>query len=230
MGQIAVGNPDAIAALIKLLRDPNGEGGTRHCAAEALSSILSKTIMPSAIWQLKNDLADEVYRTRFKGYSFSYFVLFQCAKTLSYSEFHTAWHPSLPIIPFDPTSLHHQLNRPHTAILDLSNFHSSHPIDIAQELADLIFLELNPTNIPEVQTIPQFKRHLLQHSQPPHLVIIIHHPHPTTELITAITSLHSLKQIQIIWLTNTPIENAIPPNQPNLAGVIQEAIDRFTES
>ena len=160
-----------------------------------------------------------------------YHLIPYISQTLSYPEFYDTWYLTISDTPFDPLVVRRQLTHPNTIYIPHSTLQyltQSH--EIAQELANLICLELNPTNIPEVQTIPHLKRHLLPHSQPHHLVIIIDHPHPTTELITAISSLHTPNQIQTIWLTTAPIPNALPPTQPDLVTAIQSAIVRFTES
>ena len=226
LGKIGIGNETAIVALVALLRNPDFDDSPLYRVAEALDKILTREKIPSVIWQLKNYVSSETYKSNFNQFDVCFKIIWQCAQTLSYPEFHTAYHPPLPTIPTNLKTLPHQLTHPNTIYIPHPTFnHLTQPNDIAQELANLICLKLNPTNIPEVQTIPHLKRHLLPHSQPHHLVIIIEHPHPTTELITAISSLHTPNQIQTIWLTTAPIPNALPPTQPDLFTAIQSAIN-----
>jgi hypothetical protein len=44
-----------------------------------------------------------------------------------------------------------------------------------------------------------------------------------------IAKLHHPKQIQILWITNATIPDALSPDNQNLAAAILAAIDRFTE-
>lgn len=80
-------------------------------------------------------------------------IILKCAQTLTYSELHAVCYPPFPI-PSNLETLPHQLNRPNTIYIPHPTLHNlSQPNDI-KELANLIFLEIDPTTIPEPQTIP----------------------------------------------------------------------------
>jgi HEAT repeat protein len=91
---IAVGNPEAITVLIDILcnLDHSDFDTELYLLQSALNSILSEATMPSAIWQLKNSVTDEVYNSNFSVYCFRFRVLFRCAQNFSYPKFHNAWH------------------------------------------------------------------------------------------------------------------------------------------
>lgn len=92
LGTIGIGNEMAIKALIDLLRDPNLGNLCRSYVAKELGSSLSKITMSSAIRKLKNNVANEVYNAEPEVFGYSYEVLWQCAQTLSYREFQSAWY------------------------------------------------------------------------------------------------------------------------------------------
>jgi HEAT repeat protein len=101
LGRIAIGNKATIDTLIALLENP-AFGRLSHVQG-ALSQILTKETMTFIIWQLKNNIIDEVYKSNHQRYQSSYEILFQCSQTLSYLEFHAAWHQThLPTNPFSP--------------------------------------------------------------------------------------------------------------------------------
>jgi hypothetical protein len=254
LSKIDIGNEFAIASLATFSQDPNIRNSARVDIINALCKIdiefavaflqdpnnssffcrldlheiLTSETMPSFIlnWRNVND------ESEFYSYDLFLDIFFACAHTLSYLVFHTAWNsPFLTHFQNTPIFLDIE-NRSHTIHLNITdlNFYNS-PSEITLELNIRIHQQLAITPIPETSTIPQLKRHLLNHQLSPHLVLILENPHPTDALITEITKLHTPKHIQILWLTDAPnIPNAFPPNQPNLASAIQEAIDRFTET
>jgi Trypsin-like peptidase domain/NACHT domain/HEAT repeats len=102
LGQIGVGNEEAITALINLLSDRSFltfmyDDYWRRCkVSDALVKISIRITMPSTICQLKNNVTDEVCKSDFRIYDSCYQVLLQYTQTLTYTEFHTAWHYSSP--------------------------------------------------------------------------------------------------------------------------------------
>jgi hypothetical protein len=52
---------------------------------------------------------------------------------------------------------------------------------------------------------------------------------PTPTLIQEIAKLHHPKQIQLVWITNAPIPDALSPDNETLAAAILAAINRFSE-
>jgi HEAT repeat protein len=91
LGQVAIGNPTAITALINILGGPSDQASFPSMAS-TLNLILSKTTMPSAIRQIKNNVTDEASKSNFDTDNPYFRVLFNCAETISYLEFHTTWY------------------------------------------------------------------------------------------------------------------------------------------
>ena len=138
LGSIAVGNEKAITALVTFLANPDLDESRYSGIAMALGEILSKAAMPSTIWNLKQYMADEVYQSNYNQFSSCFKIIWQCAQTLSYPEFHTAWHPPLPTIPTNLKNLPHQLTHPNTIYIPHSTLHHlTQPHEIAQELAKI---------------------------------------------------------------------------------------------
>jgi hypothetical protein len=234
LGHTAVGDRQAIDSLLAMLDNPAKCLGV----ARELVRMMTTAAMPSAIQQLRKYVTDEVYNSHFKQFQECYKVLFHCAQTLSYPIFHAAWHQTnLPIIPFDPTTLHRQLNRPHIAILDLSDFHSARTEDIAIELTTRIYITLERPIPTEIDSIPKLKRVLINLKLSPHFVLIGYNP--SADLVKAIDRLRQAGKIQTIWLSDdnsfaqhlqSRIDGALPLEQADLAAAIWAAIDRFVET
>jgi HEAT repeat protein len=103
LGKIGVGNQQAIDSLVKLLAQEDLESLHYLNVADTLEKIATKQKKSLVIWLLKNYTTDEVYQSNFEQFRFCHQVIFHCAQTLSYPEFHTAWHQThLPTSPFSP--------------------------------------------------------------------------------------------------------------------------------
>jgi HEAT repeat protein len=92
LGEISIGNEQAIFCLIALLKQDNLEDVHYINGVEALGKMVVKQKMPSVIRQLRNYVTDEIYKSNYPQFQSCYQILFQCAETLSYPEFHIAWH------------------------------------------------------------------------------------------------------------------------------------------
>jgi hypothetical protein len=106
LNKVAPGTREAIDALISRFydKDLHNNSWEREAAVD-LGKILTAETMPLVIWQLKNNVTDEVYRSNFKLFDACFKILFQCAQTLSYPKLHAAWHQThLPTRPFSPQS------------------------------------------------------------------------------------------------------------------------------
>jgi NACHT domain len=198
-----------------------------------LQESLSKGKMSYVINRIKSYVTSEVYESDFERFQCCGELLSHCALALPYGEFHAAWHQtnSLANSSLFSTSLYQQLNhRNNTIYLDITDLNThTIPDEITTELSIRIYQQLTITPIPDIPTIPQLKRQLINRQLHPHLVLILEHPNPTATLITTISNLHTPNQIQLIWLTNAPIPHALRPEQENLIAAIWSAIDRFTE-
>jgi GTPase SAR1 family protein len=106
LGRIGIGNENTINALILFLKCPDFDIFLKDKISETLEKNLTKPTSFFAIRQLKNYVQEQVYNSNFRQSDHYFRVIFHCAQTLSYPEFHTAWHQnSLPIIPSSPQDL-----------------------------------------------------------------------------------------------------------------------------
>jgi HEAT repeat protein len=95
------GNKEVIDTLLQIIQQLELSDEFFFQVPFALQKILTKQTMSSTIWQLKKYTTDEVYQSNFKKFELCDKVIFHCAKTLSYQEFHSAWHQfCLPVSPF----------------------------------------------------------------------------------------------------------------------------------
>jgi energy-coupling factor transporter ATP-binding protein EcfA2 len=95
------GNKEVIDTLLQIIQQLELSDGFFLQVPFALQKILTKQTMSSTIWQLKKYSTDEVYQSNFKKFKLCDQIIFHCAKTLSYQEFHSAWHQfCLPVSPF----------------------------------------------------------------------------------------------------------------------------------
>jgi hypothetical protein len=81
-------NQFTINSLVKRLQNKVKHGASR----ELLKQIINKQRMCSVISELKSHVSGEVYQSDIGQFKSCHDVLFHCAQTLSYPEFHTAWH------------------------------------------------------------------------------------------------------------------------------------------
>jgi NACHT domain len=103
LGKIEPGNRAAISTLTALLENPEISDALRPSVGKALGRTLTAQTIPSSMWQLKKNITNEVYNSNIKLYYSCYKAVFNCAQTLSYPEFHTAWHKThLSHQPFTP--------------------------------------------------------------------------------------------------------------------------------
>ena len=191
--------------------------------------MLQQEQMPKVVTTLKYNLLKNNYESCFKRYSYQ--ILWKCAQTLSYPEFYQAWHatttPETTPIGNTPTS--QQLNLQHLPNLlppeylylnpeTLNHYNTS---ELSQELCNLIYHRLQQYPIPEVNSIPQLKRHLIPLiDQNPQLTLIFGESNPSETLLSLCQQLNPT--IPIAWITENPIANlqTFSPNQPNLIEVI----------
>jgi energy-coupling factor transporter ATP-binding protein EcfA2 len=102
LGQVDSGNQYAIDTLVQILIQSDLDYPHYSEVTSTLTKIITKQTMPSVTTQLKYYVTNKVYSSNFKQLSFCHKILFHCAQTLSYPEFHTAWHQ------IDPNHLAHQ--------------------------------------------------------------------------------------------------------------------------
>jgi hypothetical protein len=99
LGNVAVNDSNAIEYFVKLI-EYNNPGNYIQIIGEQITKIMTVSFMPLVIWRLKSHLEnckDEFFSPQCQV---CHKILFHCAQTLTYSEFHTAWHQThLPLSP-----------------------------------------------------------------------------------------------------------------------------------
>ena len=221
-------NETAILALINLLCSSSDET-ILYQATKSIEKMLQQEQMPKVVTTLKYYLLKNNYESCFKRYSYQ--ILWKCAQTLSYPEFYQAWHaPTNPeTTPIGDTPTSQQLNLQHLPNLlppeylylnpeTLNHYNTS---ELSQELCNLIYHRLQQYPIPEVNSIPQLKRHLIPLiDQNPQLTLIFGESNPSETLLSLCQQLNPT--IPTAWITENPIANlqTFSPNQPNLIEVI----------
>jgi HEAT repeat protein/energy-coupling factor transporter ATP-binding protein EcfA2/transcriptional regulator with XRE-family HTH domain len=226
--KIGQDNETAILALINLLCSSSDET-ILYQATKSIEKMLQQEQMPKVVTTLKYYLLKNNYESCFKRYSYQ--ILWKCAQTLSYPEFYQAWHatttPETTPIGNTPTS--QQLNLQHLPDLLPSEYLYLNPetlnhyntSELSQELCNLICHKLQQYPIPEVNSIPQLKRHLIPLiDQNPQLTLIFGESNPSETLLSLCQQLNPT--IPTAWITENPIANlqTFSPNQPNLIEVI----------
>ncbi|MBK4732997.1 HEAT repeat domain-containing protein, partial [Oxynema sp. CENA135] len=130
---IAPGNPQAIAALVEILRDAGADDDTRWLAAQSLGEILTtRQHYAGVVSALKDCLSGEVYQNNFRLFNQCYEVLWNCAENLPYPDFYQAWH--------------HPTTTPHPEVTEPTPHNSETtftPINLAQSLQNQPILILN---------------------------------------------------------------------------------------
>jgi HEAT repeat protein/energy-coupling factor transporter ATP-binding protein EcfA2/transcriptional regulator with XRE-family HTH domain len=226
--KIGQDNETAILALINLLCSSSDET-ILYQATKSIEEMLQQEQMPKVVTTLKYYLLKNNYESCFKRYSYQ--ILWKCAQTLSYPEFYQAWHaPTNPeTTPIGDTPTSQQLNLQHLPNLlppeylylnpeTLNHYNTS---ELSQELCNLIYHRLQQYPIPEVNSIPQLKRHLIPLiAQNTQLTLIFGESDPSDTLLSLCQQLNPT--IPIAWITENPIANlqTFSPNQPNLIEVI----------
>ena len=228
--KIGQGNETAILALVDLIHSSNNKF-TLIGVAESLGEMVQKEQMPRVVTALKDALSDWNWYQNRNLYQIIHKILWKCAKTLPYPEFYQAWHatttPETTPIGNTPTS--QQLNLQHLPNLlppeylylnpeTLNHYNTS---ELSQELCNLIYHRLQQYPIPEVNSIPQLKRHLIPLiDQNPQLTLIFGESNPSETLLSLCQQLNPT--IPTAWITENPIANlqTFSPNQPNLIEVI----------
>jgi HEAT repeat protein/transcriptional regulator with XRE-family HTH domain len=226
--KIGQDNETAILALINLLCSSSDET-ILYQATKSIEEMLQQEQMPKVVTTLKYYLLKNNYESCFKRYSYQ--ILWKCAQTLSYPEFYQAWHaPTNPeTTPIGDTPTSQQLNLQHLPNLlppeylylnpeTLNHYNTS---ELSQELCNLIYHRLQQYPIPEVNSIPQLKRHLIPLiDQNPQLTLIFGESNPSETLLSLCQQLNPT--IPTAWITENPIANlqTFSPNQPNLIEVI----------
>jgi HEAT repeat protein len=228
--KIGQGNETAILALVDLIHSSNNKF-TLIGVAESLGEMVQKEQMPRVVTALKDALSDWNWYQNRNLYQIIHKILWKCAKTLPYPEFYQAWHatttPETTPIGNTPTS--QQLNLQHLPNLlppeylylnpeTLNHYNTS---ELSQELCNLIYHRLQQYPIPEVNSIPQLKRHLIPLiAQNAQLTLIFGESDPSDTLLSLCQQLNPT--IPIVWITENPIANlqTFSPNQPNLIEVI----------
>jgi HEAT repeat protein len=92
LGEIGVGNEQAIDALAQLLARVDLGNSLCSSVTSTLGEIVTKPFTRSLVSQLKNYVTTEVKVSNFDKYKYCYRLIFPCALTLPYPDFHAAWH------------------------------------------------------------------------------------------------------------------------------------------
>ena len=98
LAKIDRGNPKAIAALIKLIRNPNPHDfSTPMQALDSLKDSLKRTLREDqqrkkVVIDLKDYLSQENRENDIGRYCDCYSVILHCAQNMTYPAFHQAWH------------------------------------------------------------------------------------------------------------------------------------------
>ena len=226
--KIGQDNETAILALINLLCSSSDET-ILYQATKSIEEMLQQEQMPKVVTTLKYYLLKNNYESCFKRYSYQ--ILWKCAQTLSYPEFYQAWHATTTpeTTPIGDTPTSQQLNLQHLPNLLPSEYLYLNPetlnhyntSELSQELCNLIYHRLQQYPIPEVNSIPQLKRHLIPLiDQNPQLTLIFGESNPSETLLSLCQQLNPT--IPTAWITENPIANlqTFSPNQPNLIEVI----------
>jgi hypothetical protein len=87
--KIAGGNKNVIYTLLSLLTHGKLESDTRKKIELTLEKLMTKEMMPQVIATTKHRM---VHISSIENYKSCHQILFYCAKSLSYTEFHTEWH------------------------------------------------------------------------------------------------------------------------------------------
>jgi HEAT repeat protein len=228
-------NRHEVDLLIELLSNATDED-VQETVANVLQKVLNPDNMPIAISGLSKYVTNDMYDSNFDKFNHCHSVIWKCAQSLSYPDFHNAWHVQLPAHPAitDITPINHI---PTSQILDLQRLpiliahldcipidtttliHYTTIPDIAQELCNILI----PTDTPTIITIPQLRREL-QNRPELKRPWLFYGSEPTTAILTTLTPLNH----PCAWMTETQLPQGwynISPHVDVVAAIVTSGIN-----